>query len=350
MRVVDFRSDTVTHPTPEMREAMAAAEVGDDVFGDDPTVNRLEELAAEMFGKEAAVFVSSGTMGNLVAVLAQCQRGEEVIVGDKSHIYRAEAASVSVLGGVAVQVLPNDSGGMFDTDALEAAIHPEDSHYARTRLVAMENTHNACSGAALTPEDMKTVGDVARANDLRLHLDGARIFNASVYLETPVAELARDADTVTFCLSKGLSAPVGSVVCGSHEAIDEARRWRKAVGGGMRQAGVIAAAGIVALQTMIDRLAEDHANARRLAQGLAGIPGIEIDPESVQTNLVFFDVIAGSHLELARRLKQRGIDIQPRSARWRLATHYGIVPDDIDYALEVIESVFGSSDGLASGT
>ena len=338
MRIIDFRSDTVTQPTPEMREAMAGAELGDDVKGEDPTVNRLEAMAAEMFRKEAALLVTSGTMGNLVSVLAQCQRGDEVLVGDKSHMARAEAGGVSVLGGVAIQSIRSDDNGIIDPDAIEAAVRPDDFHYAHTRLVALENTHNT-RGAALTPEYMEAVGDVARANGLSLHVDGARIFNAAVYLKTPVAELAKDADTVTFCLSKGLSAPVGSVVCGSRETIDKARRLRKMLGAGMRQAGIIAAAGIVALETMVNRLAEDHANARKLAQGLSKIPGISIDPDNLPTNLVFFKVTGGSPLELARRLVERGIKVEPDRPVWRLVAHSGITSDDIDYALEAFESV-----------
>ena len=339
MQVVDFRSDTVTLPTPEMRQAMAAAEVGDDVRGEDPTVSRLEEMAASMLGKEAAVFVSSGTMGNLVAVLAHCRRGDEVIVGDRSHTYQFEAGGVSALGGVAFHTLPNGPRGMIDPDEVQAAIHPDDFHNAPTRLIALENTHNLCGGTVLTPEDMRAIGEVAKAHEVALHVDGARIFNAAVHLETPVAELVRDADTVTFCLSKGLSAPVGSLLCGTHEAIDEARRWRKMLGGGMRQVGVVAAAGIVALESMVSRLAEDHANARRLVQGLGNIPGISIGPDEFPTNIVFIKVTPGSGIELARRLADRGVKVSPQDSVWRLVTHYGITSDDIDYALDVIESV-----------
>ena len=281
MRVVDFRSDTVTLPTPEMREAMATAELGDDVYGEDPTVNKLEALAAETLGKEAAVLVSSGTQGNLSSVLAHCGRGDEAIIGHLSHIYRSEAAGTSVLGGVALKLLENGKTGMLDIDRLRDMISPPDVHFPPTRLIALENTHNACGGAVLTPDDTAAVAEVARESGVALHIDGARIFNAAVSLETPVAELAKHADTVTFCLSKGLSAPVGSVVCGSSEAIENVRRWRKVLGGSMRQAGIIAAAGIVALETMVERLADDHSNARRLANGLAQIPGIEIDPEDV---------------------------------------------------------------------
>ena len=350
MRVIDFRSDTVTQPTPEMREAMAAAEVGDDVMGEDPMVNQLEAMSAEMMGKEAALFVSSGTMGNLVSVLAQCQRGDEVIVGDKAHLYRAEAGGASVLGGVAFKPVPNDERGMIDPQAVDAAVRPDNLHFPRTAMVALENTHNLCGGRVLTPEDVTSVAEVARAHELKLHMDGARIFNAAVVLETPVAELVKEADTVTFCLSKGLSAPVGSVVCGSQETIHAARRWRKTLGGGMRQAGVIAAAGIVALETMVERMADDHANARRLARGLAQLPGISVDPDGVESNLVFFEVTAGSPVELARRLNERGIKLEPnergikvgpRRPQWRLATHHGIVSEDIDHALRVFEEVFG---------
>ena len=341
MRVIDFRSDTKTLPSPEMREAMAAAELGDDVSGEDPTVNRLEAMAADMLGKEAALFVSSGTMGNLVAMLTHCGRGDEVIAGDQSHIVRSEAGGASALGGIVVQPLHTDRRGMLDPEEVAAAIKPDDFHFPRTRLIALENTHNSSGGSVLTPEDVKKVAEVARAHEVPLHLDGARLFNAAVYLETPVAELVKDADSVTFCLSKGLSAPVGSLLCGSRERTDQARRWRKMLGGGMRQAGVIAAAGVVALESMVERLAEDHSNARKLALGLGKIPGIAIDPDSLPTNLVFFTVPEGNSLELARRLGERGVKVGPREdSKWRMVTHYGINADDIDYALEVIEAVF----------
>ena len=342
MRVIDLRSDTVTHPTPEMRRAMAEAEVGDDVLGDDPTVNRLEEIAADRMGKEAAVFVASGTMGNLVSILAHAQRGDEVILGDQSHTFRSEAAGVSALGGVSYHTVRNDHRGMLDPDEVEGAIRSPaiNVHHPRTALVALENTHNACGGAALTQEDTKVIADVARRHEIALHVDGARIFNAAVCLETPVSELVKDADSVSFCLSKGLSAPIGSVVCGSNEFIEQAHRWRKVVGGGMRQVGVIAAAGIVALETMVERLAEDHTNARKLALGLSTVPGISIDPGSMPTNLVFFQVTSGDPAELARRLNEMGIKGGSPQRTWRYATHYGITSEDIDYALDIIESTF----------
>ena len=340
MRVVDFRSDTVTHPTPEMRRAMADAEVGDDVFGDDPTVHRLEAMAAERLGKEAALFVASGTMGNLVAALTHCQRGDEMIVGDKSHMLGHEAGGASALGGISYFPLRNDTRGMLDPDVVEASVKPRDNHYPRTRLIALENTHNECGGAVLTAEDTKSIADVAHRHDIPLHLDGARIFNAAVYLEAPVSELVEEADSVSFCLSKGLSAPIGSLLCGGNEFIEGARRWRKMVGGGMRQVGVIAAAGIVALDTMVDRLAEDHANARKLAIGMSHIPGVTIEPDALPTNLVRFDITSGSPAELARKLTERGIKGGSSQRRWRYATHRGITSDDIDHALNVIEATF----------
>ena len=340
MRVIDFRSDTVTHPTPEMRRAMAEAELGDDVHRDDPTAIRLEEMAADRLGKEAAMFVASGTMGNLVSVLTHAQRGDEIILGDKAHIFRSEAGGASALGGVGYHTLPNDSRGMLDPDDVRAAIRPPNVHFARTAVVALENTHNACGGAVLSPEDTKLIADVAHSHDVPLHIDGARIFNASVYLETPVAELAKDADSISFCLSKGLSCPIGSVICGSNEFIDRARFWRKMVGGGMRQLGIIAAAGIVALESMVERLAEDHANARKLAQGLAKIPGVSIDPDALPTNLVFFEVTQGDPGKLSRKLNEHGIKGGSPQRRWRFVSHYGITSDDIDHALDIIDSTF----------
>ncbi len=341
MREIDLRSDTKTLPSPEMRRAIAEAELGDDVAGEDPTVNQLEAMAAEMLGKQAAVLVTSGTMGNLIGVLVACQRGDEVISGDSAHLYRAEAGGASALGGVAYHPLPTDERGMLDPDEIEASIRPHDSHYPGTRLISLENTHNASGGTPLTPDDMKSVADVAHAHDIPLHVDGARIFNAAVSLETPVAELVKDADTVTFCLSKGLSCPVGSILCGTNEAIDQARRWRKMLGAGMRQAGIVAAAGIVALETMVTRLAEDHSNARKLALGLREIPGIEIDPDALPTNLVFLEITRGDSSELARRIGERGIKVGDRGAStWRLVTHYGITSDDIDHTLDVVETTF----------
>ena len=342
MRVVDLRSDTVTQPTPEMRRAIAEAEVGDDGHRDDPTVKRLEAMAAGMLGKEAAMLVPSGTMGNLVPVLTHAQRGDEIILGDKSHIFRSEGGGAAALGGVTYSLLRNDHRGMLDPDEVEAAIRSATAnrHQPSTAVIALENTHNACGGAALTPEDTKAIADVAHGHGLPLHIDGARLFNASVHLGVPASELARDADSLTFCLSKGLSAPVGSVVCGSRDFIERARRWRTMVGGDMRQSGIIAAAGIVALESMVERLAEDHANARRLAEGLSQIPGISIDPEWNQTNLVFFEVTAGDPPELAQRLEERGVKGGRPVSGWRFVTHYGITADDVEHALDVVSTTF----------
>lgn len=340
MRQVDLRSDTVTHPTPEMRRAMFEADIGDDVYGEDPSVNRLEAMAAERMGKEAAVYVASGTMGNLVSVLAHAGRGDEIILGDKAHIFRSEAGGVSALGGVSFQTLPNDDRGMLDPDDVAQAIKPANVHFTRTAVVAMENTHNGCGGAVLTSDDIKLVADVAHANDIPVHIDGARVFNAAVALEAPVSELAKDADSITFCLSKGLSCPVGSVICGGEEYIAEARKWRKIVGGSMRQAGVIAAAGVVALDTMVDRMVDDHVNARKLAEGLAGMDGISIEPESLPTNLVFFDVEHRDRAGFARKLNERGVLGGGPQKRWRYVTHYGITEEDIDHALDVFETVY----------
>ena len=338
MREVDLRSDTVTHPSPEMRRAMAEAELGDDVFGDDPTLNRLEAMAAERLGKEAAVFVASGTMGNLVSVLAHAGRGDEIILGDKAHIFRSEAGGASALGGVAYFPLPNDHRGMLDLDQLEAAIKPPNEHFTRTALVALENTQNACGGAPLSADDTQSVADIAHRHDIPLHLDGARIFNAAVALETPVTELVKHADSVSFCLSKGLSCPIGSVVCGSEEFVRGARKWRKMVGGGMRQVGVIAAAGIVALDNMVERLNDDHANARRLAQGLVQIPGIDIDPDALPTNLVFFTITDGDPSLIQQEINKHGVKGGMPTPNWRFVTHYGIDSDDIDYAIEVMDA------------
>ena len=273
MNFVDLRSDTVTTPTPAMREAMYSAEVGDDVYGEDPTVNRLQALAAEKTGKEAGLFVTSGTMGNLAAVLAHCDRGDEVILGNLAHTFLFEAGGISALGGVHSHQIPNQPDGTLALDDILAAIRPDDAHFPVTRLICLENTHNRCGGVSLSVEYTRQVGELAHEHGLQVHLDGARLFNAAVAQGVSAAELAGPVDSVTFCLSKGLSAPVGSVLCGSGEFIHRAHRIRKQLGGGMRQAGVLAAAGIVALETMVDRLAEDHARARTLASRLQALPG-----------------------------------------------------------------------------
>ncbi len=338
--VVDLRSDTVTQPTPAMREAMARAEVGDDVYGEDPTVNRLEELAAEKLGKPAALLVASGTMGNLVALLTHCGRGDEVIIGDQQHSFTSEVAGMAALGGIQAHPVPNRGDGTVALEAIRSAIRADNIHYPRTRLIALENTHLRANGAPLPPAYLKLVRAAADEHGLKIHTDGARIFNAAVALNVAVAELAHDSDSVQFCLSKGLSAPFGSVLVGSKEFIAEARRNRKMVGGGMRQAGVIAAAGIVGLETMVERLAEDHSNARYLAENLADLPGIVLDPETVKTNMVFFELEPNGldAPELAERVEREGVRIQVRGQYLlRAATHYGIDRADVERAVDAIK-------------
>ncbi|MBN1259216.1 MAG: low-specificity L-threonine aldolase [Anaerolineae bacterium] len=344
MRDVDLRSDTVTRPTPAMWAAMAVAEVGDDVYGEDPTVNQLELLAAEHLGKEAALFVASGTQGNLVSLLAHCGRGDEVILGDKSHTFRFEQGGMAALGGIMPFTLPNQPDGTLRLEDIEAAIRPDDAHFPYTRLICLENTHNLCHGVPLTPEYTRRVAGLARNHGLKLHIDGARIFNAAAALEVDVRELVAPADSATFCLSKGLCAPVGSMVCGDVDFIARARRARKVLGGGMRQAGIIAAAGIIALEVMTERLDSDHASARVLAEGLAAIPGIHVAP--VYTNMVYFDLDERLPLdayEIEARLAARGVRIGARSARsFRAVTHYWIDDEAVDLTLDAVREVLGT--------
>ena len=342
MKTIDLRSDTVTLPSPAMREAIYKAELGDDVFGEDSTVNRLEQMAAERMGKEAALLVVSGTMGNLVCVLTHCRRGDEVILGDMSHTFLYEAGGMSALGAVHPHTIPNQPDGTLLLNEIAAAIRPDNVHFPRTRLICLENTHNRCAGSPLTVEYTNAVASLAKKHSLLLHLDGARIFNAAVALGVDAKELARGANSVTFCLSKGLAAPVGSLVCGSAEFIAEARRTRKVLGGGMRQAGIIAAAGITALEQMVDRLADDHENARRLAQGIANIDALSINVESVRTDIVYFEVACEriTAEKLVRELEKRGVRIlHIGPARLRAVTHYGITADDVDAALDAMREV-----------
>ena len=343
MNVIDLRSDTVTHPTDEMRKAMAEAEVGDDVYGEDPTVNHLEEMAAEMAGTEASLFTASGSMSNLIAVLTHCNRGDEVIMGSDAHMFWNEVASASTLGGVQVRLVPNDLHGKIEPHEVERAIRPKENiHFPPTGLVCIENTHNRCSGAVLSPEDTKGIVDVAHRHGIPVHLDGARIFNAAVYLEVPASELVREMDDCSFCLSKALSAPAGSLLCGSQGFVDRARKWRKMVGGGMRQVGVLAAAGIIALRHMIYRLAEDHTHAAHLADGLAHIPGIILDPDRVQTNIVIFelDQSLGSVQQFIAHLAQDGVKVTyPGERSIRMVTHRHITSKNVDDALARVSKV-----------
>jgi len=312
------------------------------VFGEDPTTIRLEKMAAERMGKEAAMLVVSGTMGNLVCILTHCRRADEVILGDRSHTFLYEAGGMSALGGIHPHTIVNQPDGTMRLEEIQAAIRGDNVHFPRTRLICLENTHNRCSGAALPLDYMTAVAALANDRGLKVHLDGARIFNAAVALQVDVKELTRYADSVSFCLSKGLSAPVGSVICGSKEFIAEARRNRKILGGGMRQCGIIAAAGITALDEMVDRIADDHANAQRLAQGIARIPGLSIEPEKVQTNIVYFDIVSRQIKaeELLDQLGNKGIKILKLGLfRFRAVTHYGINSEDIDFTLTTLGEI-----------
>ncbi len=336
MKIIDLRSDTVTKPTPAMRKAMTAAEVGDDVYGEDPTVNRLESLTAEMLGTEAALFVSSGTQSNLVALMSHCERGDEYIVGQTGHTYKYEGGGAAVLGSIQPQPLDFEPDGTLDLDTVARVIKPDDVHFAHTRLLCLENTQD---GKVLPLEYLENAAEFVKQHKLGFHLDGARIFNAAVKLDVPMQEITKHFDTISVCLSKGLGAPVGSVLCGNRELIKKARRWRKVVGGGMRQAGILAAAGIVALTKHVERLTEDHANAQLLAQGLSEIEEISFDPTMVQTNMLFAMLSKGAAESLAEYLQQREIMILPRQPI-RLVTHLDITTEDIKTVVAEIRTFF----------
>ncbi|SEB84821.1 low-specificity L-threonine aldolase [Paenibacillus sp. GP183] len=342
MKIIDLRSDTVTKPTQEMLEEMIHAEVGDDVYGEDPTVNQLETLAARMLGKESALFVTSGTQGNQLAVLSHTQRGDEVIVERSSHIYYFEVGGMSALSGVQPAPIAGIKG-MMDIDEIEKTIRVENIHYPRTGLICLENTHNRGGGTVISLDYTKKVCELAKAHEIKTHLDGARLFNASVALGIPVSELASPFDSVQICLSKGLSAPVGSILAGNQRFIKSARKYRKMLGGGMRQAGVIAAAGIVALTKMADRLQDDHTNARSLALGLSKLPGLFIDMDSVQTNMVY-GVIVEPDLtarQLADSLEKQYIRIHVIDSKtFRLVTHKDIDSNDIPIVVDCMQQFF----------
>ncbi len=336
MQQIDLRSDTVTKPSPEMLAALSRAEVGDDVYGEDPTINRLERLAAETLNSEAALFISSGTQGNLLGLLTHCGRGDEYLVGQKAHTYWLEGGGGAVLGGIQPQPLEMDPGGVMDLKTVLQAIKPDDIHCARTRLLCLENTYN---GHPLPLEYLREATGLAAGNGLRTHLDGARIFNAAVKQQVAVSELTRGFDTVSFCLSKGLGAPVGSVLCGDREQIKDARRWRKLLGGGWRQAGILAAAGIYALENNVRRLAEDHANAEQLARGLSRIDEIRVEQAAERTNMVFLEIEADQAESLTAELGQQGILIQGRG-KIRLVTHLNISEEDIRTVIKAFQSFF----------
>lgn len=337
MKKIDLRSDTITLPTKEMLHAIDRADLGDDVFKEDPTINQLEELAAKRFNKQAALFVPSGTMANLIAVLSHCQRGDEVILGDQAHTFLYEAGGISAFGGVHSRQLVNQADGTISIDDIKHAIRKEDVHFPPTRLICLENTHNRCFGMPLGTDYVNSVAEVAKNNSILIHVDGARIFNAAVSLDTPVADLTDEVDSVSFCLSKGLSAPAGSLLCGSEDFIYRARRNRKALGGGMRQAGILAAAGIVALEKMTERIADDHQNARALAQGISDIKGISIDMNKIQTNIIYFSL---DHPKIESslffdKMFEKNIHFFELGPSWyRLVTHNGISKDDVKNVVE----------------
>jgi threonine aldolase len=328
MKWIDLRSDTVTLPTEKMRTAMGRAQLGDDVYGEDPTINRLQGLAAEMLGKEDALFVPSGTMGNLAAVLAHCGRGDEVIMGDCAHTHLYEAGGISALGGVHPYTVPNQADGTLKISDIQRAVRANDPHFPRSKLLILENTHNRCGGVSLSRQYMLEAAKVARDNSLAIHLDGARIFNAAVDQGVPAIDLVEMVDSVTFCLSKGLCAPVGSVLCGSGGFIEEAHRIRKQLGGGMRQAGILAAAGIIALEEMVDRLGEDHQHATELADALSVVEGVRLDKGSPNTNMVYLEIdpsMNTSAQDCAAKLRDEGVLVGITGPRhFRLVCHYWI--------------------------
>lgn len=342
--LVDLRSDTVTKPCPIMRELMAKAEVGDDVYGEDPTINKLEELSARKLNKEAALFVTSGTMGNQIAVLTHTSRGDEIILEASSHIYAFEVGGIAMMAGVMPNTITGNNG-KISPDQLRKAIKPENIHYPKATLLCLENTSNFGGGTVTTLEEMDELANIAKGNGLNVHIDGARIFNAAVYLNIPVSDLVKSADSIMFCLSKGLGAPVGSMLVGSKEFINKARKYRKMLGGGLRQAGILAAAGIYALENLVERLQEDHNLAGKLARGLSEIPGIKVNIGTVQTNIVMAD-LTKSDLDvnnLVELLKQKGILVNSvNEKRIRFVTHRDISTENIDYTLQVIKQILVS--------
>ena len=342
MKKIDLRSDTITLPTKEMLSAIDCADLGDDVFQEDPTINKLEELASKRFNKEAALFVPSGTMANLIAVLSHCQRGDEVILGDQAHTFLYEAGGISSFGGVHSRQLVNQADGTIAIDDIRHAIRKEDVHFPPTRLICLENTHNRCFGMPLSSDYVGSVAELAKKNSIPVHVDGARIFNAAVSLNSTVAELTDEIDSVSFCLSKGLSAPAGSLLCGSENFIYRARRNRKALGGGMRQAGILAAAGIVALEKMTERIVEDHQNAKALAYGISSINGISIDLEKIKTNIIYFS-LDHSKIESSlfiKKMAEKNIHFFELSSSWyRLVTHRGISKDDVRNVVKVFDQI-----------
>ena len=340
MKVIDLRSDTVTLPSQEVRQAIFDSELGDDVFQEDKNVNLLEAKAAEISGKEAALLVPSGTMANLISFLVHCPRGTEALLGNKSHTFIYEAGGISAFGGIHSHQLKNDNQGLIALDDIKEAIREDNVHFPKTSLISLENTHNKCFGAPLSKDYIDLVSEISKTNNLKLHIDGARIFNATVALNISLSSLVENVDSVTFCLSKGLSCPIGSVICGSKKFIYSARRMRKALGGGMRQAGVIAVAGLVALNTMEDQIKIDHQNAKLLAEGLSNIKNIIVDTNKVHTNIVYFKLAdeAMDAKDFLKIMENAGIlFFKSFENQYRLVTHSGITKDDIDNAVKIFE-------------
>ena len=340
---IDLRSDTVTLPSPDMLNAIVSTKLGDDVFGEDPTVNSLQKKAAKMMGKEDALIVPSGTMGNLASILVHCSRGDEIILGDQAHTFLYEAGGVSAFGGIHSRQLKNNDDGTIDIDKIKGAIREENVHFPPTSLICLENTHNRCFGAPLTLDYMGEVSDVAKENECKIHLDGARIFNASVSLGVDVKDLTKNVDSLTFCLSKGLSSPVGSIICGDFDFIKKTRHIRKALGGGMRQAGIIAKFGEVSLDTMIAQIEKDHKNALMLAEGLNDIRGVNIDLDKIYSNIVYFTLeesqtnLSGELVKIMGERKILFFEVSPN--RYRLVTHYGIDSEDVQSVLMIFNEI-----------
>jgi len=342
MKIIDLRSDTVTLPSNEIRQAIFDAELGDDVFQEDKNVNLLEKQAATLSGKESALLVPSGTMGNLISFLVHCSRGTEAILGNKSHTFIYEAGGISAFGGIHSHQLENSDDGLINIDHIKQAIRVDNVHFPKTSLISLENTHNMCFGSPISKDYIDQVSNVAKENNLKMHIDGARIFNATTALNITLSSLIENVDSVTFCLSKGLACPIGSVVCGSKDFIESARRMRKALGGGMRQAGIIAAAGLIAINKLETQISEDHDNAQLLADGLNQIDGLDIDKNKVKTNIMYFELKSDtvSSKYLLKEMQNQGIlffEVSPN--RYRLVTHYGITESDIIYTLEAFQKI-----------